>query len=142
MAVNVKIQVEGATQLQKKLRVMGEEDAPYLRVALEDSGRELAGEMARRAPGGIGAAVQFTGVKGKANGLRAVGVVKHPGARSMEFGRQYWRRNGARVRHSPGQRARPYLGVIKGDAAIGATKDSAQRRIGDAVVKEWERIES
>lgn len=138
--VKVGIEVKGAGQLQKALRVLGEADAPFLRAALEESGRDLAGQAARRAPGGIGRAVQFTGVKGKANGLRAVGVVKHPGSRSMEFGRKFWMRRGQRIAHSPGQRPRPYLGVVQGDAAIGAVKEDAQRRIADAFEREWERI--
>lgn len=142
------IQVDGAANLQKALRVLAEPDAPYLRDALEDVGRSLAREAASRAPGGIGRAVQFVGVKGKANALRSMVQIKHPGSRSMEFGRQYYYRgytgrrvkSGQRFRSNPGQPARPYIGIVRGDAAMGAIEADAQRKIADAIEAEWERI--
>ena len=134
------IQVDGAIQIQKALRVLGETDAPFLRAALEESGQDLAAEAAARAPGGIGRAVKFTGVKGKPSGLRAMVQVKHPGSRSMEFGRKWYGQHGRRVKVAKGQPARPYFGIVKGDAAIGATNERSMKRISDAIFNEWERI--
>lgn len=134
----VGIQVEGAKQLQKALRVLGEKDAPFLKEALETSGRMLSREAGSRAPGGIGRAVKFTAVRGKPSGLRAIVNVKHPGSRSMEFGRKWYGRPRRRV--ARGQQARPYMGIIRGDAAVGATNDEVKRLISDAFDKEWERI--
>ncbi len=45
-----------------------------------------------------------------------------------------------RVPEGEGQRARPYLGVIKGDAAIGAVKDEVEDLLTKAIRDEWDRI--
>ena len=147
--VRVDVQVEGATALQKKARLLGEEDMPYLRPALERSGDRLAGAAASRAPGGIGRAVDFGGVSGKAHGLRANVLVKHPAAKATEFGRTTYyegftdrqQKKTGRPFRSAGQRARPFIGIKEGNAAIGSTKDEIRDDIADAVSKEWERLE-
>ena len=41
---------------------------------------------------------------------------------------------------SAGQRPRPYLGVIKGNAALGAVREQVEKKLTDAVRKEWDRI--
>ena len=141
MPVKVTVEVKGHRELMRALkRVGGEEDAPEVRAAVGESGAMVAEEMARRAPGSIGQAVTFGGVKGPYTSLRAVGRVKHPGSRSMEFGRKYWPVQGRPVRHSPGQKPRPYLGVVKGDAAIGATKNRIRDLMLAAYRATWERI--
>jgi hypothetical protein len=45
-----------------------------------------------------------------------------------------------KFRGSPGQRARPYLGVIKGNAAIGAVTDDVTHLLSQAIRDEWDRI--
>lgn len=45
-----------------------------------------------------------------------------------------------RFRSDRGQKAKPYLGVIHGNAAIGAVKDQVERKLTDAVRKEWDRL--
>src|SRR3990167_808178 len=87
-----KIEVRGATSLHKALQILGETDAPFLREALETSGQLLRAEAAQRAPAGIAQTVASVGVKGKGAQLRALIRVKHPGGKSMEFGRQYYYR--------------------------------------------------
>jgi len=136
----ISIEVTDAAKLQKALRVLAEEDAPYLREALADAGRDLTHAVSARAPGSMGAKTQFAGVKGKAHGLRATVLVKHPGAKSMEFGRKNWTRQGRKVRHTPGQAARPFVGIVRGGQAIGAVEAKVKERIADAVSREWDRL--
>ena len=50
-------------------------------------------------------------------------AVNHSGAASLEFGRHWWKRwkqSGWRY-HAPGIVARPFVGIVGGDEAIGAT---------------------
>lgn len=144
----VTIEVTGANKLRRALKVLGERDAPYLREALTDAGELLASETRRRAPGGIARTVDFTRVTGKGATQRATVVVRHPGAKAMEFGRSTYYRGftGRRMKltgtpfRSRGQRARPYAGVIKGDQAIGAVAARAREAIETAIEREWERI--
>lgn len=84
--------VEGVAPLSRALRVLQEKELPFLTAALEESGKDLRGAAASRAKGGIGQAVEFAGVKGNGVGVRATIAIKHPGAKSMEFGRKYWYR--------------------------------------------------
>lgn len=148
-AIGWRIDVEGVTELSRALRVLAEPDAPYLREALAESGRELEHAAERRTHPSIASTIDFAGVKGTRAGLRAVVRIKHPGGRSMEFGRQFYYRDftgrqqratGRRFRSSPGQRAKPYLGIVKGDAAIAETAGSIAKRLGAAIEREWERI--
>lgn len=144
----VSIQVTGATKLQKALRILAEPDAPFLRAAMTDAGQMLDNAASSRGKGGIGSAVQFAGVSGKSNGLRALIKVKHPGAKAMEFGRtKYYRgytgrrqRSGQQFRSRPGQKANPYIGIVKGDAAIAAVGPQIRRLFTEAIDREWDRI--
>lgn len=149
--LNIEVDQKSLRQLTGALKALGESNAPYLREALDDAGQRFTSEVRRRARGGIAAKVRGKGVTGKGTALRFRGVVAHPGARSEEFGRVwYWRgyRGRAmsatgrrfRVGAGKGQKARPYLGVMKGDAAIGATVLFARQRILRGVDDEWSRI--
>ena len=149
-AISTGIVVEGTKQLSKALRVLGEGDAPFIRAALTDAGMLLRSAAAHRTHGGIASAIAFVGVMGKANSLRAVIKIKHPGAKSMEFGRsRYYTgyrgravKSGRLVTYAPprGQRARPYLGVIKGNGAVGEVRERVETMLRAAFEKEWERI--
>lgn len=146
--IRIEIDEKSMGRLTKALRILGETGAPFLRAAMQDVGERFADEIRHRSPGGIGGHVQMKGVLGKGGALRASGVVKHPGARSMEFGRKwYWtgyrgraQRTGRKTPHTPGQAARPYLGVIKGDAATAAITPYAREHILEAIDREWDRI--
>lgn len=140
-AVKLTVQVTGHKELMRALKAVGGEvEAPEVKSGVDRAGQILSDETSRRGKGGIGRAVTYGGVKGPLTSLRAVGRVKHPGSRSMEFGRKYWPVNGSRRRHDPGQRPNPYLGVVKGDAAIGAVRGRVQDILLAAYAAEWERI--
>ena len=155
------IEVHGTKELRRAFKVLGEKEAPFLRKALDEAGHILESEAAKRAPGGIAAGVGFAGVKGVGAAVRAVIRIKHPGARSMEFGRVWYYRSaigagnnrtgskrakgsikskGHKARASRGQAARPYLGIIGGDQAIAASHDRVAELLTEAYVKEWERL--
>lgn len=150
---SIKIEVTKDTlRLQKALRVLAEPEAPYLRNGLDRAGRLLERATESRAKGGIAATVAFAGVKGKSYGLRATVVVKHPGAKAREFGRQTYYRGftGRRMKATGtafkagrgGQKAKPFVGIVKGDQAIGAVQPQVREILADAIAAEWGRIEA
>jgi len=148
-AVKIGIEVKGAKAIGRALKVLGETDAPFLKKALEESGELLEGATRSRAPGSMAQKVAFTRVTGKGATMRATVVVRHGGAKSMEFGRLYYYRGytgrsmkatGQRFRSSKGQKAKPFVGVMKGDQAMGAVKPQVKAKIEAAITKEWERI--
>lgn len=146
------IDLQGARALNRALKALAETDAPFLRQALEESGELLRNAAARRWPGRSGGRVRFAGVRGgKGHTLRAVVAMDHPGARSMEFGRfNYYRGFRGRavkatgqkfaVGTGRGQRPRPFLGIVDGDAAIAEVQDEVGAKLGAAIDLEWERI--
>lgn len=164
------IVVEGIGPLQRACKLLGETDAPFLREAMYDSQELVADAVQARAPGGIKKGVLVRAVRGKGASLVAPIAIKHPGARSMEFGRVWYykatdnrrgsignnrggigpgggskRRKGSIKAGSTkvrrkGQRARPFIGIVNNDAAIAATSDRVREVISAAIVKEWDRI--
>lgn len=151
-AASIRIELDGKTagNLSKALRVLAEPDAPHLREALEEGGQMLAGATRSRAKGRIAGSVQFAGVKGKAHLMRATVVVKHPGAKPAEFGRQTYYRGftGRRQKATGtpfkagrgGQKAQPFVGIVKGGAALGAVEPRVRQLLTSAVSKEWDRL--
>jgi len=148
-AATVSIEVHGVKSLTRVLKALAEDDAPFLRKALEEAGALLEREIESRAPGSMPATVTFRGVTGSAPRLRASIRVKHPGAKSMEFGRSWYYRDfmgraqkatGQRFRASPGQRPKPFIGIIKGDAAVGAVRPRLEQIINEAIEAEWHRL--
>lgn len=147
-AVQIKVEVKGAKALTRALKSLGETEAPFLKQVLEDSGRLLEQATRSRAPGGIASKVDFTGVKGKGGAVRAVVTVKHAGAKSMEFGRTTYyegfrgraqKATGHKVKRK-GQTAKPFMGVKRGDHAIGAVTDDVKTRLVRGYEQEWERL--
>lgn len=146
------IVVTGIKPLAAALRVLGETEAPHLVEALTEGGQMLHRAARSRARGGIGAQMEAVGVRGKGGAIRYVIRSRHPGARSMEFGRIWFYRgytgrnvkSGTRFKvgalGSAGQHPRPYLGVVRGDAAIGETSEPIARLLLQAIEAEWERI--
>ncbi len=152
-AASIKIEVSQDTaRLQKALRVLAEPEAPYLTNAMDRAGRLLERASESRAKGGIAAKIEFAGVKGKPYGLRATVVVKHPGAKPMEFGRQTYYRGFTDRRMKAtgtpfkagrgGQKADPYIGIVNGDAALGAVGGQVREIIAEGISAEWARIEA
>lgn len=143
------IQVEGADRLLKKLQILGENDAPFLREALEAGGELMKDAASGRAPGSMASKFQGPKVRTYSGSLRALVEVKHPGARSMEFGRFHYYRGysgravkatGTRFKSSPGQKAQPMFGIVKGDAAVGAVGGRVKELLERAITAEWEKL--
>lgn len=154
------VQLDGkaVSQLNRALSLFEEQHADFLREALAKSAHILTPEIKRRAKGSISNRVEYAGLKGTKAGVRAVITINHPGARSAEFGRRRWhvspgagnnrgtqkRAKGSMKRGKvvirPGQKARPFLGVEKGDAAIGAKADEIRTLLTNAIEQEWIRL--
>lgn len=148
-AVKIGIEVKGAKSLGRALKLLGETDAPFLRQALEEAGELLEGATRGRAPGSMAAKTAFVGVKGKGATLKATVTVRHAGAKAMEFGRLYYYRGytgraqkatGRRFRSGKGQKAQPFVGIMKGGQALGQVEPKARELITTAFEKEWDRI--
>lgn len=148
-AVKIGIEVKGAKAIGRAFKLLGETDPPFLREALTEGGQLLEGATRSRAPGGMAQKVDFVGVKGKGAQLKATVVVRHGGAKSMEFGRLYYYRGfrgramkstGQRFRSGRGQKAKPFVGIITGGQALGQVEAKVKDLITTAFEKEWERI--
>lgn len=146
---SINLGVEGQREIQRALRALSEGDAPFLRKGLTDSAILLRNAARSRTHPSIAGTLDFIGIKGKAANLRAVVRVGHPGGRSREFGRVwYWTgyrgravKTGRKEKSSRGgQKAQPYMGIIKGDGAIGEVAPRVREILSDAISLEWERI--
>lgn len=147
---SINIEVHGdVKRLKRALRVLAEGDAPYLREALEQGGHDLEGAVESRATGRLSGTVQFAGVKGKANTLRALVLVRHEAAKVREFGRNFFYRGytgraqkatGNRFRSNRGIPPKPFVGIVKGDHAIGAVAPRIRQRLETAIDREWTRL--
>ena len=121
-----------------------------------DAAKILAVEIRARARGGIKAKVRGGYARHKGNLLLATASVSHPGGRPMEFGRTtYYRgfkgnnRPGSprakgsmkrgRAFTTRGQRERVYIGIKRGDAAVGAAEPQIEELFSKAILAEWER---
>lgn len=145
--VGMKIRVEGLKAVQNGLRELGVTDTPYLRKALENIGNVLAIAMEAVKPYSS-YKVGRPRVLGKAPALRVSVGIEHPGARSMEFGRIYYyrgytgramRATGYKIASEPGQKARPFLGIISGPSVVETIRPYAEPLIIAALQTEWER---
>lgn len=154
-STGIQVEVEGIAELKAIFRELGQTDAPFLKKGLEKIANGLLFPAVRAAASSaaasFGATVKNEGVKGKGLGLRAVVSVGHPGARSMEFGRVWYyrgyrgRRQKAsgirfRVGEGRGQKARPYLGILKGPGIADTIGDAANAILEQAVEAEYERL--
>lgn len=145
----ISIEVRGQQALVRALRLFEDAEAPFLREAMNDAGQLLERAAESRAPGGIANRVEFVGTRGSGPRIRALIKVRHPGAKSMEFGRKKFyrgfvnrrqRSTGQAFQASPGQRPRPFVGIRRGDHAIGAVRDDVERRLKRAFEQEWNRV--
>lgn len=153
------VRVDGVAQVNRVCKLFGETDAPFLREALDECGAMLARETVSRAPGGLARATRYIGIRGRGMALRAIVQVKHPGSRSMEFGRKWYyagavgagnnspglkrgkgsMKRGKRVARR-GQKARPYAGITTGGGAMGAIADEVREKLATAYAMEFERV--
>ena len=151
-AIRLRFEVDGYQELVKAARAIGESDLPYLRHALLASGSLVAQSARGFAKGGIGSRISAPALNNSKTSPYAKFDVRHPGSRSMEFGRKnYWRgyrivgrrrSGGTKTAHSPGQKARPYIGILNADAAVGATQSRVKALLAEAVSNEWDRLGS
>ena len=144
------IETSGVADVTRAMRILAETDAPFVRAALGKSGELLRNAAIKHTHPSIASKLEFVGVQGKAGSLRAVVRTKHAGARSREFGRKWYYRgyNGRamksgqrfKVAEGRGQKAQPFLGVIKGDKAVADVKPEVERLLTQAFEDEFERI--
>ncbi len=145
-AITWRIDTTGIKGLQAVLKAVGEKEAPFLKSAMGDVAKLLEREVATRAPGSMGAKLRSSVFSGKGLGARLVD--SHPGAKSMEFGRtRYYagfhghaQKATGHVVKRPGEKARPFIGIVHGDAAIGAVMPRARELIQTAMVAEFDRL--
>lgn len=157
------LQVSGLTGLRRGLKAVGETDVPHMRSAFTEAGRVFTGAARSHAIGSMVSKTHFGGVTGTQNTIRAVVVTDHPGAKAMEFGRHWWTTGAARdvetftlkrqqrrvrrglrtrVRHDPGQVARPFYGIKTATAAVADTAQRIRELISAAISNEWDRLGS
>src|SRR3990167_1790261 len=89
----VQLDKRSLARLTRALDLLGEDRATWLRDAWDDVGRHFAGAVRNRAPGSMGGTVVYLGINKSTTigGIKAMGGVRHPGAKSYEFGREkYW----------------------------------------------------
>lgn len=154
-AFELKVELDGKSysRLMTALKVLGEDEPPYIRAALQRVGSRFTAEIRSRAPRSFRDSFKERGVIGARGGLRFVSAVSHPAARRHEFGRnprpykvsrQQAAKNPALGVHAgyiyKGQAPRPYVGVIDGGHAIGATAPYAREQLTQAISDEWDRI--
>lgn len=150
----LKVEMDGKSysRLMTALTVLGEDEPSYIRAALQRVGSRFTAEIRSRAPSSF-RNFKERGVIGARGGLRFVSAVSHPAARRHEFGRnprpyKVSRRQAAKsptlgVRAGyiyKGQSPRPYVGVIDGGQAVGATAPYAREQLTQAISDEWDRI--
>lgn len=150
-ASKTKLELEGFKEFSKMLRKLGAPEAPFLRKAWEVVGRRFVREAAGRARGRIGQSIEFRGIAGRRASLKARVRANHPGSSSQEFGRVFYyrgftragrgrgqqKRTGTQFRSSPGQRAKPYMGIKAGGSAIASVGPFAKAELGRAMAKEF-----
>lgn len=150
-AASLRVEIPNVRRLQSAFRALAEADAPFIDEALKQGAADdFIPAIKRHAPGAIGREVRHGRVLGSPPGRRISIIVEHPGSKPMEFGRSfYWSgytvaggriSGGRKTRHTPGQRPRPFVGVVKGDAAVGEVGTALQKRFSDAIEAEFLRL--
>lgn len=143
------IETEGFNAMRRKLKALDELDAPEMASSLDKIARLTDSEVSSRAPGSMGGKVATRPAK-KLGATITFGTVKHPGAKSMEFGRTtYYRgytgraqKSGQSFKANPGQKARPFVGIKRGDQAMGRLVEPVRRELASGVAAVWARQES
>lgn len=139
-------------RLMTLLKAIGEQEAPYLRQALEESAQLMVDEIQSRAPTVVRPTVGSRPVRSVTSG--AVVEVRHPAAKPLEFGvrKRHWRRpRRAKMLYGPGMqhpvrrtrwgpfKARPFIGIVDRRHAIGAAEPRIRELLAQAIEREWER---
>lgn len=154
--VALSIETDGVKGIKLGLQALSHPKLPFLEDTIEQAAHIFSGEIRSRAKGGIKGKVKGGYVRHKGGQILATVTVTHPGARSMEFGRQrYYRkfkgnnRPGSKRKKgsmkagqaftSKGQRERVFVGIRRGDAAIAASQARVEELMANAILAEWER---
>lgn len=139
------IEIKGVGKLTRALRALEELDAPELKATMGRISRIAEGEISQRAPGSMPGRVNARAAK-KFGRTITLGEVKHPGAKSMEFGRtKYYtgyrgrnQKSGTKVTRS-GQKARPFIGIKTGKQSMEAMRGPIEREIREGIAAVWAR---
>lgn len=142
------MEVTGFKAMKTRLKALDELDAPEIVSALGQASRLADREVGQRAPGSMAGRVTATPAK-KLGATIVKGVVKHPGAKAMEFGRTTYytgyhgrdQKAGSKVKR-PGQRPRPFVGIKTGQQAMGALRAPITQVLLGGIVAVWERPET
>lgn len=155
--VAVDIRIEGDRGIKLGLEALAHPKMPFLEDTLRQAAQIFGDEVRKRAPGGIKKTVRAGYVRSKGNMILATVSVSHPGGRPLELGRHvYYRgfhgnnrpgsprakgsmKRGRAFQSFPGERAKPYIGIRKGDAAIAASQERVTQLFNEAVLAEWEK---
>lgn len=155
--VDLRIDTTGANGIRLGLKVLAHPKLPFLHDTMEQAARIFGNEIQARAPGGIARKVRAGYVREKSGQILATVSVSHPGGRSREFGRVHYykgfkgnnrpgskRAKGAMKRGqvfkaTRGQREKVFIGIRRGDAAIGASEARVTELMNNAILAEWER---
>jgi hypothetical protein len=147
----VGIEISGMAKLRGLVKAAGDAQHPEWQAGARRATDEFRGLVASRAPGSMGGK---TAVKRSATLLGpTVGAVgtKHPGAKVVEFGRGalvirprrarvLWWRGAAHPVASVSQAkraARPFYGIVRGDAATGAMRPRLETILAAAIERVW-----
>jgi hypothetical protein len=156
--VQIKVQIEPGElrRLRRQLRALGV-DSPEVREAFEQAvDTVLLPALRAAAPGSMGSRIKRGKVSRAQLGTnpRVMIRINHPGAASYEFGRKFWWRGwrgrargkgsqkalgGYTFRATPGQPARPWIG-IKGGGVLAAARPALIRAVERGIERAWRRL--
>jgi len=149
------IQITGLKAAQDGLRAMHVQSVPIIDDALGDIGNVLAIGMDAVKPH-ASFQVQKPVIRGQPHARRVSVGMAHKAVRTVEFGKKYWwvgykrpgisrgsprgysMKGGYKIQKSPGQPARPFLGILSGASVAESIRPWAGQRLVDAYIKQFE----
>lgn len=145
----VSIEAPDFAVLQRAMRLLGDNEMPYLVPAMDESGQVMTANIRGFMPASF--KIKFFGVKVTRANLRARGRVTHKAARVREFGKTrfnygYTRPGTGKIvggsirKITPGIAPRPMVGIIAGDAATAASRPRVRALLEKGIQDELNRI--
>lgn len=151
------IKITGLKAAQEGLKAMNVQSVPIIDKALQDIGNVLAIGMDAVKPH-QSFQIEKPVIRGQPHARRVSVGLKHPAARSIEFGKKYWwagftrpgvprgspkgysMKSGYKIEKEPpqGQKAQPFLGVISGPSVAKSVEGYAGEKLVDAYIKQFE----
>lgn len=140
--IKLKFEVRGVTKARAGFRALGDDSV------FRDLGKRAGDYFARVALGNNRLSGVHARVQPRKAGSARVVFSGHPAMKSEEFGRvMYYRgytgrnvRSGVKFRSSRGYRARPFIGVVKGDKAIRESRPGIEKIFGEGLVSAASRL--